>query len=94
MEGLDWSEERELFEGLGEFYYSEDVDDVCDCDGNNDILREKAEFLEKTIWAPESVIIFHICATKRCYPDDCPSFDERVCFLKYDDPKWLEEVRR
>jgi len=91
MEGLDWSEERALFEELGEFYYSEDVDNVCDCDECNDILREKAEFLEKTIWAQESVIIFHICATKRCHPDDCPS---DVCFLKYDDPKWLEEVRR
>ena len=30
--GLDWSEERAIFEELGEFYYSEDVDDVCDYD--------------------------------------------------------------
>jgi len=42
MEGLDWSEERELFEGLGEFYYSsEDVDNVCDCDVNNDELLKE-----------------------------------------------------
>jgi len=41
MEGLDWSEERALFEGLGEFYYSEDVDDVCDCnEGNDELLKE------------------------------------------------------
>ena len=29
MEGLDWSEERAIFEELGEFYYSEDVDAVA-----------------------------------------------------------------
>ena len=43
-EGLDWSEERALFEELGEFYYSEDVDNVCDCDVNNDeLLKMKCE---------------------------------------------------
>jgi len=52
----------------------------------------KAVFLERTACVPESVIVFHICATRRCYPDDCPSYDEEYCFLNYSEPKWLERL--
>jgi len=58
-----------------------------------DKLYERANFLEKTIWAPESLIIFHLCAVTRCYPYDCPQWDENYCFLRFNNPKWLEKNR-
>ncbi len=58
-----------------------------------DFLGRKAEFLEKTAHIPESTIIFNLCAVTRCYPDDCPCWDEKYCFLFRDEPKWLKEGR-
>jgi len=81
MEGLDWSEERALFEELGEFYYSED-DDVCDkIFGNPDdyLILEKGgavikQYFKRQAWASESINRTHICAYQ-CWCEKCPLRD-------------------
>ena len=76
--GLDWSEERAIFEELGEFYYSEDVDDVYDHNDVNDLSL--MEWYLRTVHAQESIQTGHICAVYVHFDcEGCP-FAENCCF--------------
>ena len=84
---MDWSEEeRVLFEELGEFYYSEDVEkeDVYDYDEHNDVFLDEDVELDPALRAvaPESIDLEQICAT---YADckSCPLLKSKICWGNY-----------